>query len=357
MRRINIILILLCSYASANESFIPWTGGNLFSVSENVVIKMESEKVIIVLNENTYDVDASFVFKNTGDATTVLMGFPVSCGGVIFDRDLINDFEPVLAIRTWINGKETQFTGHRKSLEYFEPLKGDTEIDETSEIMAFKEQLRDMIKNKKVYRLKENYYYVKTVSFSKNEELRTRVQYTAKYGKMGGGNCFLATYIYGSGKGWKDCIDHAEFIIQQNSNIWMINYPYVKQEHRWKRNGEYTYSLTMENFDPEKSDELSIAVSKRNPPYLNEWGIYEGDMSINDAILSLCSQKQLENFLSYEKNREESERLSLRRNNHIEKIELGHSTTIAKEIYDNVRKHLQYAIEKDFVYDVQESKK
>jgi len=329
----------------------------MFPASENADIQMESERVVITLLKDRYDVDASFVFRNTGDATTVLMGFPVSYGGVLFADNLLNEIGPVMEIRTWVNNKRVPFTSSAKSLRYG-TLDGLREIFAPSEIQEFKEQLKNADERKRIQQIKEVWWYVKEVAFSrKDEPLETRVRYTAKYGKDSAGTSFSASYIYGSGKAWKDTIEHAEFTVHTSRDIWMNCYPVNPHRHGWRRKGEYVYSLEMDNFEPNKNDRLDFSLSNSIPPYFNEWGIYPPGTVLTDEILSLCNRRHLERFLSYRdasRNGAKDEEITSSDNHLVTTLRIDPALITVKE-FEYVQDYLQNAIKKNFKYSIKES--
>ena len=73
-----IALILYHSAAIGDEAPLVQqeSGGVVSPVSEDASIRMDSEQVKIRLEEDSYSVDAEFIFYNTGETVTKLVGFP-----------------------------------------------------------------------------------------------------------------------------------------------------------------------------------------------------------------------------------------------------------------------------------------
>lgn len=80
---VTVVIAIMCALAAwANDRAIVGRGGTWKPLQgEHASIRMVSERVRVDVYEKYYDVQASFVFRNEGPATTVTMGFPESGGG------------------------------------------------------------------------------------------------------------------------------------------------------------------------------------------------------------------------------------------------------------------------------------
>lgn len=183
MKKTNLIALALAflslAPAFADDTMIKVYGGGFGTVKEvepkdgmafarmeqNDDIRMESEHVIITLKDESYEVDANFVFRNYGEETTVLIGFPIM-------KHKLDDFE------TYVDGKKV-------------PCKTYGNYDTLGTI-------------------EKGTWEAKEVSFGKNQTRRTRVTYSCDYGYVNGGlvsgHDTCALYIYGTGKAWKGTI-------------------------------------------------------------------------------------------------------------------------------------------------------
>ena len=302
-----ILLILHSFIADANEAFLVWHSGSLCVTSSHENIAMESEDVSIIFGENDYTVDGTFIFTNSGEDTTVAIGFPMAFGGVLFDDELFQNLGVPVQPRTWVSGVEVPFVPVSESIEYYDGSEEHKYLKEKAEIELFRNQMKSEEYRKKIPCLWGVTWYSKEVFFKKHETVITRVNYKSKYGDNSG--ALLAEYIYGSGKTWKGSIGKATFRIQTSPDIWMVTFPRVPYSHKWFRESEYEYVLTLENFEPADADSLQFGLSKTIVPYLLE-GIFFWSETESEFIkfLTLCNEKQMaelkETIYDYQKDEE-----------------------------------------------------
>jgi len=294
-----ILLILHSFIAAANEAFLVWHSGSLCVTSSHENIAMESEDVSVIFGENDYTVDGTFIFTNSGEDTTVTMGFPMAFGTGIIDDELFQYLGIPEQPKTWVSGLDVPFIPVSESIEYsyYGPERREVlekELKGKEEIEEFRNQIKSSDYLKNIVQVGGVTWYSKEVFFKKNETMVTRVQYKSNYG-VGGYNLLSANYIYGSGKTWKGNIGKATFRIQTSPKIWMINYPNISHSHKWLREGEYEYVLTLENFEPADEDRLDFDVTSTAIPYLVEGYFFWPPETDSDFIetLTVCNEKQL----------------------------------------------------------------
>lgn len=259
-------------------------GGN------NHNIAMDSEAVEITFDADWYTVDASFTFFNSGEAATITMGFPISRGGILPAKEEIERSFADRDYKTWIEREKVEVTSAFPSLEYGMEDRNVILVD-PGDIADFKRK-RARGEYSNVYFIQEQNWYCKDVTFSRNDVVRTRVKYNAQYGTEGT-NGLLASYIYGSGNGWKGKIRHARFTLRVSSGISIIGLPLIPHEHAIWRDAENAYVIDMYDLEPCEQDTLTVFLSKTNPPYINECGIFEDTTLISNATLCLCNGQQL----------------------------------------------------------------
>lgn len=172
MNTIKIAAIVLAGVTGltqrirADDAYVEVQGGAIKLISGLSSVRMVGEDVKIIINStSTYDVDASFVFYNESQSTTVLVGFPMS--GWSPENRITGEFR---SFKTFVNGKEVAVLNRYK----------DAEGDE----MPVNERWK-----------------VKEVYFPQNKKTITRVQYTAPYGHYSGGALFI-DYVIGTGASW-----------------------------------------------------------------------------------------------------------------------------------------------------------
>jgi hypothetical protein len=214
------------------------SGGTLAPASDNeTYVELVDEVIVFELFDDYYTVTVDFNFYNHGEEIDLLVGFPYVAdteGYTPFTtRGSLYDFQ------SWVNGN------------IVETKNSPIEIDLSDQKL-----------------LGVNYVYTKEVTFPSRQNTKTKVKYNARYG-MGGGYR-LASYLYGSGKGWYDCIGKAEVIIKNSSRYWIYgikkgtslhdNMPLNNENlnHFWDNDNNLIFIL--QNFDPEYNDTIDIYI-------------------------------------------------------------------------------------------------
>jgi Domain of unknown function (DUF4424) len=139
------------------------SGGTAAAKTNHPTIRMESEEVMIRLKEGSYTVDAVFQFRNSGETTTEWVGFPR--GDQSFAPET-TDRPDFVQFHAWVDGKSAPFS---------------------------KEGKRWMARH---------------VRFAGNATTTIRIMYEAHYYRGR-----YATYLVGTGSGWKDSIGRAAFTV------------------------------------------------------------------------------------------------------------------------------------------------
>ena len=100
---IVILLMLITVHCHANDGSVEGVGGSVALLrSEHGSIRMISEKVEAKLTrDNGAKVRCTFIFKNEGKATTVMMGFPERAEGE-------EPKQTIKAFKSWVNGKRVK---------------------------------------------------------------------------------------------------------------------------------------------------------------------------------------------------------------------------------------------------------
>jgi hypothetical protein len=173
-----LLAVLLCGAASAwaDDGAMDGVGGALHAMKEHPSIVMQSEVVTVRISDYTADVRCLFVFHNTGQATTVKMGFPESGGGDGVDTTHPRGFD---WFRSWVDGK---------------PVRTKTEGLTSGETRYHR-------------------WRTKQVKFGAGQTRRVEVRYRAGLGGVSDGSCTF-TYVMSTGASWKGKIGHAKVTIR-----------------------------------------------------------------------------------------------------------------------------------------------
>lgn len=108
---------------------------------EKTTVRMVNEAIRMDIYPAYYDVTVDFLFRNTGPAVTVQMGFPESGGGDGVGSNYVNH-SGFLSFHTWVDDQEVTAT-----------RKGNADDDGYTA------------------------FWVKTVAFARNQERRVRVAF------------------------------------------------------------------------------------------------------------------------------------------------------------------------------------
>jgi hypothetical protein len=168
-----LALALLCALGLADDTAVYGKGGAIMPMVEHPSIVMDEMVVQAHVSEKTTRVDCDFLFRNTGPATTVRMGFPES-GNHLGGTDGFASFE------TWVD-------------------------DEPYEV-SVEGLARDPSGGWRRWR-------VKTVEFAANQTRRVRVRYAVATARDSvGGRLF--SYAFGTGGSWKGPIGRAQITVE-----------------------------------------------------------------------------------------------------------------------------------------------
>jgi hypothetical protein len=205
---ILILCFLTNTTSLANDAPVNLKSGGLNVLAGmTAYISMEKEVVKIVLGKESYIVDATFTFLNTGDTVNIDVGFPKRGSGWLGDD--FHQASDFIKFETWVNGKPVKFveaagTSHIEGNYTFPSL------------VAYIKQTNTLNDLKGLW-IKDDRWMVKeNITFPANKITTTRVYYEAPYQE--GGECkWLATYIYGTGLYWGGDIGESKFIVDATS--------------------------------------------------------------------------------------------------------------------------------------------
>jgi len=211
-----VALLTLFTVCSADDGAVQGVGGAIRLMKDHPSVVMEEMLVDVSLNpERPARADCRFVFRNTGPATTVRMGFPESSTGEGTDVRHPRGFT---SFTTWVDGKRAPvkiegFSAHR-------------EVSHWSR------------------------WRVKTVRFAAGETHRVRVLYTAPLGRVSDGSRYFE-YNIATGGSWKGPIGQArvQLHVSYRPEEWRVS---ADPAHRVLATPPYTW--TAREFEPASND-------------------------------------------------------------------------------------------------------
>lgn len=220
------------------------SGGVVSPVSDNTSIRMDSEKVEIRLEQDSFSVDAEFIFYNTGETVTKLVGFPQANYVTVREYKRPTNY---MGLETWINGKKAKITNRGPDSK---PMTG-AEFYDKCRKGTIKKGARFPSREIKLW-------LVCSVTFPGHAFTKMRTKYQSRYFVTMFGQV-RARYIVGTGRHWKDRIGRAVFIIdpsgvggQKNVKIGIQKAP-----GPWLNSGGVLIR-EITNFEPEPREALSV---------------------------------------------------------------------------------------------------
>lgn len=225
-------VVLLPSEAAADDAPIWLMGGGATPMSSHSTIRMDSEEVTIRLHKDSYTVDAIFHFFNTGETTTLWVGFPKRGIGSSATFTGTPDF---IHFQTWIGNQQVAFREERELW---------------SRVPIFLRGIFSAI-------VEDRRWMVKEVTFAGHTEATTRVKYEAPYHFI---DIKSAYYIYGTGSYWKNNIGKATFIVDASeiggTTKIRTNLPQQDQ----KQITEHTVTYELKDFEPPREATFRISL-------------------------------------------------------------------------------------------------
>jgi hypothetical protein len=249
MKRITFAIYFFLAAALFGNDYYYYrlSGGTIVPANDNETdVELVDEVIIFELFDDYYTITVDFNFYNHGEAVNLLVGFPYAAG--IRGHITYSMEQSLFDFQSWVNGSlvETRNT----------PI--DVDLSDQRLYGAFYTYTQDV-----------DYAYTKDVFFPSQQNTRTRVMYKARYGSDGG--IWLASYLYGSGKGWHNCIGKIEVIIKNNSRYWTYgikagvpshNRESLNNEnlnHRWNNND---LVFVLENIEPDYNDTIEVLLDR-----------------------------------------------------------------------------------------------
>ena len=239
MRKLTIaVLAAALSWACfANDYyFYHVSGGNIIPAENNATnVEMREEIIVVELFDEYYKTTVDFSFYNNGDAEQLLVGFPYLYEGEE-NQSGIYDF------KTWVNGALAE---HANS--FINPPENPSE--------------------REAQKARVNYAFTKNVQFAAKSFTQTKVAYNARYGKNGAYQ--IASYLYGSGKGWHGDIGKITIRIKNHTAKWIyaVNMPNMETQFSKTQNIDLTnkirwnteaLEIMLQNIEPDETDIIEI---------------------------------------------------------------------------------------------------
>jgi hypothetical protein len=227
---VTAIVLLVSAILYADDTTVRIGGGSAAPIAGvNVPVEMVQETVIATLYQWTYDIDATFTFRNNSDTdVSVAIGFPQ------FRVDEL-DLATIQFTGSWIDGTPHALT----TLPDEDPMASGVDS-----------------------------WHVREVAFDAGQSRTTRVTYTSEYSHDGRTTSF--DYLYGTGGAWEGPIGMVTFVIANDSPYWLsqLSLPSTGSGEPAVHYGpDNRVSMTMHNVEPGPTDMWEMDVS-RSPEWL-----------------------------------------------------------------------------------------
>lgn len=182
-----VILTLICLQTNLFADIAPYPiKAKTISPKDQTSIRMQSEKVIIDLYNDSSVVKCSFNMKNGGEKEKLKIGFPEMN---FYHYQIKSAADDVTKFSVQENGKEIKF--------------------DYSDSLRFNEEY---IKKVASYQIKEE-WYLWDIEFQKGESKVIEIQYSLPFGMLYRSNKRFFTYLLSTGANWEGTIGKAEIIV------------------------------------------------------------------------------------------------------------------------------------------------
>jgi len=224
-----LILTIICFQTNLFADIAPNPiKAKSISSKNQTSIRMESEKVVIDLYNDSSVVKCLFNMKNLGEYEKLQIGFP-DMRFYHYGRN--NKVDEINKFQVKENGTVVNF--------YF------------SDSLIYKESYR---KKGESYQIKEEWYLWES-EFQQGESKTIEVQYSLPFGALYKTNERFFTYLLSTGANWKGTIGKAEIIV----NLKDINMDSILSQHPNNciiSNNQLTW--TFSDFEPSTNDDIKI---------------------------------------------------------------------------------------------------
>lgn len=229
IHKIAIIILTLCLHSNLFADIAPNPiKAKSISPKEQTSIRMESEKVIIDLYNDSSVVKCLFNMKNLGEPEKLQIGFPEMTFHYYRQRSKVDEAS---RFQVKENGKVVNF-------DFSDSLKND----------------KDYRKKVESYQIKEEWYLWES-EFQQGESKTIEIQYSLPFGMLKRTNERFFTYLLSTGANWKGTIEKAEIIVNLK-DIEIDSLISKKPNNCLIHNNQLIW--TFSDFEPTTKDDIKI---------------------------------------------------------------------------------------------------
>ena len=229
IHKIAIIILTLCLHTNLFADIAPNPiKAKSISPKELTSIRMEYEKVIIDLYNDSSVVKCLFNMKNLGEPEKLQIGFPEMTFHYYRQKSKVDEAS---RFQVKENGKVVNF-------DFSDSLKYD----------------KDYRKKVESYQIKEEWYLWES-EFQQGESKTIEIQYSLPFGMLKRTNERFFTYLLSTGASWKGTIEKAEIIVNLK-DIEMDSLISKKPNNCLVHNNQLIW--TFSDFEPTTKDDIKI---------------------------------------------------------------------------------------------------
>ena len=229
IHKIAIIILTLCLHTNLFADIAPNPiKAKSISPKDQTSIRMESEKVIIDLYNDSSVVKCFFNMKNLGEQEKLQIGFPDMSFHYFRQK---SELDEANRFQVKVNGKIVDF--------------------DLSDSLRYNEEYQKKVKS---YQIKEEWYLWES-EFQQGESKTIEVQYSLPSGLLYKTNERFFTYLLSTGANWKGTIGKAEIIVNLK-DIEMDSIISQQPNNCDISNNQLTW--TFFDFEPTTNDDIKI---------------------------------------------------------------------------------------------------
>ncbi len=255
-RKVILMLLIQVGVLYANDTGIKGAGGTLKIKESENNISIQNELLNIDMFSDHYKISVQYDFLNDGVEKKILTGFPEYKFGT-------QSYTPIRNFNMkYLNGENIPTT-FKEADERVSPA------------------------------MKITGWYTKEITFKEKSTTTVKLEYESDYASSGFYK--LVSYLFGTGKTWKNNINNLKIRINNNTDYWIEDVKIIGNtiSYNYKYISDNIYEINIADYEPNIEDQLFITFSS-NPKFTDPmWGFLLEESNIDSNWLRFLNTHQL----------------------------------------------------------------